>query len=312
MLTELHWKWHFLSIKRAMRALPGLPFSTATKALVLQERKREAETEGGRVSCWVQEGSRVRCKFESLWTGFLANLWRKRGEGEMKENRKERFCRAVSLHIFCLLHGWWKLQKKVICQKERWQLGMLSKGKLKNMGDLEVWGSLLSWHGLSHGHGVWRGRGTVVPPSGPVIFASEIWTNKLRDSKGGTRGHRSVVHTAVLGYQLNSMALEISSNLNNSIILRHFRIFAQHSVLSFSYNPARLIWLVGPFGFAGRHSPLIIITCFSCSQTIHSGSAPLPAPSRGQADCPTPSLCLNLLKFWTAQVYHPALSSSAF
>lgn len=42
MLTELHWKWHFLSIKRAMRALPGLPFSTATKALVLQERKREA------------------------------------------------------------------------------------------------------------------------------------------------------------------------------------------------------------------------------------------------------------------------------
>lgn len=31
------------------------------------------------------------------------------------------------------------------------------------------------------------------------------------------------------------------SNLNNSIILCHFRIFAQHNVLSFNYNPARPI-----------------------------------------------------------------------
>lgn len=69
--------------------------------------------------------------------------------------------------------------------------------------------------------------------SGPVIFASEIWTNKLRDSKGGTRGHCSVGQMAVLGYQLKLMELEIFSNLNNCIILRHFRIFAQHSVFIF-------------------------------------------------------------------------------
>lgn len=82
-------------------------------------------------------------------------------------------------------------------------------------------------------------------------------------------GHSLVVHMAVLGYQLNLMALEIFSNLNNSVILQYFTDFVQNSVLSFNYNPARPI-LVGPFGSAETQSPSVITTYFSCTQRKQS------------------------------------------
>lgn len=125
--------------KKGHESTARVSYLHSHKDSVFTGEKKRGIKRGRKRSCWVPKGSWVRRKFESLWTGFLANLWRKWGEGEMKEKRKERFCRAVNLHIFCLLHGWWKF-KKVIWQKKRWQLEMLSKWKLQNMRDLEAWG----------------------------------------------------------------------------------------------------------------------------------------------------------------------------
>lgn len=83
-----------------------------------KKRKRQRERVIDKVlSCWVKEGSWVRCKFRSLWIGFLASLSQRKGEGGWR--RKGEVLQSSNLHIFCLLHGWQKFQRKFICQKKK-------------------------------------------------------------------------------------------------------------------------------------------------------------------------------------------------